>query len=83
MAKQRELQERVSVGDHRLNEINEKIRHYETDEKSNTHRKEFAQLERQHRSLRRDADALNEELEISALDPKVTHPFNINTPFRY
>ena len=44
MSKQRELQERVSVGDHRLNEINEKIRHYETDEKSNTHRKEFAQV---------------------------------------
>ena len=79
MAKQRELQERVSVGDHRLNEINEKIRHYETDEKSNTHRKEFAQLERQHRSLRRDADALNEELEISALDPKVIYPLNTNT----
>ena len=73
LAKQRELQERIGHGDHRLNEINDKIRQYETDEKSNTHRKEFAQLERQYRSLRRDADALDEELEIVGLDPKDAH----------
>jgi hypothetical protein len=54
-------------------EINDKIRQYETDERSNANRKEFAQLERQYRSLRRDADALNEELEIASMDPKDAH----------
>ena len=32
--------------DNRLNEVNEKIRHYETDDKTNVHRKEFSTLEK-------------------------------------
>jgi uncharacterized protein (UPF0297 family) len=41
---------------YRLNEVNDKIRHYETDDKTNTHRKEFSTLEKTYRTLRRDAE---------------------------
>lgn len=46
------------------------IRHYENDEKSNTLRKEYLALERAQQGLKKDADALREELEIAQLEPK-------------
>ena len=55
-AKQREMQDRCNQNNHRLGEINNRIRHYESDEKSGSLRKEFTSLERKHQALRRDAE---------------------------
>jgi DNA repair exonuclease SbcCD ATPase subunit len=44
--KQKEYHERLMHSEHKLNEINAKIRHYETDDKSNSLRKEFLNLEK-------------------------------------
>jgi predicted nucleic acid-binding Zn-ribbon protein len=46
------------------------IRHFESDEKSNSLRKEYLALEKAQQGLKKDADALREELEIASLDPK-------------
>ena len=73
MAKQRELQDRAVHSENRLNEINNRIRQYESDDKSNSLRKEYLNLEKSLRNLKKDADALHEELEISNLDPKEAH----------
>jgi archaellum component FlaC len=73
LVKQREFQERTALCDNRLNEVNEKIRRYEDDDKTNSHRKEFSSLEKTHRTLKRDAEGLSEELAIAALDPKEAH----------
>lgn len=46
------------------------IRHFESDEKSNSLRKEYLALEKAQQGLKKDADALREELDIASLDPK-------------
>ena len=73
MAKQREIQDRCIQCEHRLGEINNRVRSYESDDKSNSHRKEFSNLERRYQALRRDAESLEEELEIARADPKEAH----------
>jgi len=73
LSKQRELQERAMHGEQRLAQVNARIRSYESDDKSNSHRKEYSALERTFQSLKKDADALQEELEIASMDPKEAH----------
>jgi len=73
LAKQREFQERAMHGEQRLAHINARIRSSESDDKSNSHRKEYSALERTYQSLRKDADSLQEELEIASMDPKEAH----------
>jgi len=73
LSKQRELQDRVMHSDNRLTEINARIRHYDADDKGTSHRKEYANLERVYQSLRKDAESLQEELEIASMDPKEAH----------
>mmetsp|Transcript_65909 Transcript_65909/g.129665 ORF Transcript_65909/g.129665 Transcript_65909/m.129665 type:complete len:600 (+) Transcript_65909:57-1856(+) len=70
LARQRELQERVVMNEQRLNETNGMIRHYESDEKSNSLRKEYVRLEKDQQSLQKDVVALKEELDIASLDPR-------------
>lgn len=67
LAKQRELQERTVQNEGRLNELTARIRQYESDDKSNSLRKEYLSLEKTLQTLRRDADSLHEELEIANL----------------
>ena len=71
--KQREMQERCNQNSQRLGEINNRIRHYESDDKSGSLRKEFTNLERKYQALRRDAESLDQELEIASMDPKEAH----------
>jgi len=73
LSKQRELQDRVIHSENRLNEINMQIRHYESDDKSNSLRKEYLALEKSYTSLKKDADSLKDELEIASMDPKEAH----------
>ena len=73
LSRQKELQDRVMHGEHRLNDVNMQIRHYEADDKSNVLRKEFLSLERSCLALRKDAQAVNDELEIANLEPKEAH----------
>ena len=73
LAKQRELQERAMHGEQRLVQINARIRSYESDDKSNSHRKEYSNLERVYQSFKKDADSLQEELEIASMDPREAH----------
>lgn len=76
--KQKELQDRCMQCESKLKEINSRIRSYETDDKSNVARKEYSNLERVYQSLRKDADSLQEELEIASLDPKEAHTAFMN-----
>ncbi len=71
--KQKELQDRCMQCENKLTEINNRIRHLEADDKSNIARKEYSNLERQYQSLLKDANALQEELEIASMDPKDAH----------
>lgn len=73
LAKQRELQDRTMQSESRLNELNGRIRQYESDEKSNSLRKEYLNLEKSYQTLKKDTDSLHEELEIANLDPKEAH----------
>lgn len=73
MARQRELQDRFLQCEQRLNEINNYIRSYEADDKSNSIRKEYTSLERQFQALKKDQEAMQDELEIANLDPKEAH----------
>ena len=81
LSRQREQQDRTLHCENRINEINNRIRQYESDDKtpsssassSSSHRREFSTLERQYQTLRKDADSLSEELEIASLDPKEAH----------
>lgn len=73
MNKQKELQERFNHGESRLNEINNHIRNYESDDRSNSLRKEYLSLERQYQALKKDSESLQEELDIANLDPKEAH----------
>jgi chromosome segregation ATPase len=73
MSRQKELQERFFQCEHRLNEVNNFIRSYESDDKSNALRKEYLALERQIQGLKKDSEALQEELDIANLDPKDAH----------
>lgn len=73
IARQRELQDRNMLSENRLGEINRQIHMYESDDKSNALRKEYLALEKTYNSLKKDADALNEELAIANLDPKEAH----------
>merc|ERR1711965_979984 len=71
--RQREMHERCVNAEARLNEVVSRIRHLESDEKNNSHRKEYASLEKQFTSLLKDNEALKEELEITNLPPKEAH----------
>lgn len=73
MEKQRDLNERAIASENRLNEINMKIKHYESDEKNNAYRKEYTTLERSLVGLQKTADSLREELDIANLEPKDAH----------
>jgi len=57
----------------RLQEVNVRVRAMESDDVSNSHRKEFSTLERRYQSLRKDAESLDQELEIASRDPKEAH----------
>lgn len=71
--KQKELNERAIASENKLNEINAKIERYESNEKGNSYRKEYSQLEKQINNLSKDASSLREELAITNLDPKEAH----------
>lgn len=73
LARQREMQERASASERKLNEINSRIRQYEADDKSNSIRKQYSVLEKTYQSLKRDLAAVQEELAIANLDPKEAH----------
>jgi intraflagellar transport protein 74 len=73
LARQREMQERASGSEARLNEINSRIRQYESDDKANAVRKQYMTLEKTYQGLKRDLEAIQEELEIANLDPKEAH----------
>ena len=73
MEKQKELQQAISSSDNRLNEINNAIRHVESDERGYSHKKEYAALEKQIADVRRNYESLREEYEIASLDPKEAH----------
>lgn len=70
LAKQRDLQERLATNEIRINEVNQKIAQYESDDRTNSHRKEFSALEKTFQAMRKEAESLSEELEIASLDPK-------------
>jgi chromosome segregation ATPase len=70
MMKQKELQDRFLSSEKRLNDINNAIRNYESDEKSNSLRKEYMALEKQSQNLKKDSESLQEELDIASLDPR-------------
>jgi intraflagellar transport protein 74 len=53
--------------------VNNQIRSYESDDKSNSLRKEYMVLEKKYISLKREAESLEEELNIANLDPKEAH----------
>jgi hypothetical protein len=44
--------------ENRLNEINTRIRHYESDDKANALRKDYLSLEKQCAGLKKDLDSL-------------------------
>mmetsp|Transcript_3790 Transcript_3790/g.5884 ORF Transcript_3790/g.5884 Transcript_3790/m.5884 type:complete len:604 (-) Transcript_3790:235-2046(-) len=73
LERQRDLQERLSSSEGRLHEINDAIARMEEDEKGYSHRKEFANLEKQLSSARRNYESLSEEYDIAMLDPKEAH----------
>lgn len=73
MARQRDMQERAISAESRLNDVNARIRHLETDEKNNSLRKEYATLEKNVNYLRKDSQSLQEELDIANMDPKEAH----------
>lgn len=73
MTRQRELHEKTLQAEGKLNEINNRIKQYESDEKSNSYRKEYSSLDKIFITLQKDADSLREELEIANLDPKEAH----------
>ena len=49
--KQKELNERAIASENKLNEINARIERYESNEKGNSYRKEYSQLEKQVNNL--------------------------------
>eukprot|EP01034_Spumella_vulgaris_P025433 gene25433-31896_t len=65
-AKQREFQDRTMHSENRLNEINSRIRHYESDDKANALRKDYLSLEKQCQSLKKDLDSLQEDLDVAS-----------------
>ena len=76
--KQKEMQDRCMQCENKLTEFNNRIRHLEADDKSNAARKEYSSLERLYQSLVKDANALQEELEIASMDPKDAHTAFVN-----
>jgi intraflagellar transport protein 74 len=70
LARQHELQDRALQSENKLNDVNGRIRQYESDDKANFLRKEFLNLERTFQSLRKETESLKEELEIANMDPK-------------
>lgn len=73
LIRQKELQDRLLQSETRLNNVNSQIRAYENDDKSNHFKKEYLTLERNCQSLKRDLQALQEELDIANMDPKEAH----------
>lgn len=73
LAKQRDMQERASASEARLNDINSRIRQYESDDKANSVRKQYVALEKTHQNLRKDVEGVQAELAIANLDPKEAH----------
>ena len=73
MVKQREIQDRCMHCEAKLAEVNNRVRAMESDERSNNHRKEFSNLERRYQALKKDAESLDQELEIASMDPKEAH----------
>lgn len=52
--------------ENRLNEINSRIRHYESDDKANALRKDYLSLEKSCQSLKKDLDSLQEDLDVAS-----------------
>lgn len=73
LMRQKDLQDRLLQAESRLSQVNGQIRAYESDDKTNSLRKEFVALERNYQALKRDADSLQEELDIANMDPKEAH----------
>mmetsp|Transcript_7547 Transcript_7547/g.11198 ORF Transcript_7547/g.11198 Transcript_7547/m.11198 type:complete len:604 (-) Transcript_7547:179-1990(-) len=73
LERQRSLQDQLSNAEARLHEVNGEIARLEEDEKGYSHRKEFANLEKQLTSAKRNYDSLSEEYDIAMLDPKEAH----------
>eukprot|EP01031_Cornospumella_fuschlensis_P026278 gene26278-31744_t len=62
--RQKDLQDRLLQSEARLSQVNGQIRSYEQDDKNNALRKEYMALERTLQSLKKDAEGLQEELDI-------------------
>ena len=73
LAKQKDLFEKIHMIEAKTNEANVKIRHYESENKTSSFRKEYLSLEKAYQLLKKDLDSLIEELEIASLDPKEAH----------
>lgn len=78
MQRKSELEEKISQNDQRMNEISQRIRQFESDEKGHSHRKEYVALEKQIQNLRRDMNDVQEETAIAELDPKEAHQRFVN-----
>lgn len=74
MERQNDLRDRIGQLDSRLQEVNAEIRQFENDEQGGySHRKQYADLEKQVVAARKKYQTLNEELDIASLDPKEAH----------
>lgn len=70
LKKQQELQEKNSISEKRLEEITYRIRQFEEEDSSSILRKQFQSLLKKCTNLSRDVDSLQEELDITNLEPK-------------
>ena len=73
MAKQKDYQEKVSNCEHKLSDINGRMRQLEGDDHNSSLKKEYAALEKQLQSKRKDLTTFQEELDIVSLEPKEAH----------
>ncbi|CAM9135327.1 unnamed protein product, partial [Ectocarpus fasciculatus] len=73
MQRRSEMEDRMSQNEGKLNEMSQRIRQFESDEKGHSHRKEYVELEKQIQNLRRDMQDVQEETAIADLDPKEAH----------
>ena len=73
LARQKDLLEKIHMIEAKTNEANLKIRHYESENKTSSFRKEYLSLEKTYQLLKKDLDSVVEELEIASLEPKEAH----------
>jgi intraflagellar transport protein 74 len=73
MQRKSEMEEKMHHNDGKLNEMTQRIRQFESDEKGHSHRREYVALEKSIQTLRREMQDVQEETAISELDPKEAH----------